>query len=50
MKNSDKKIIFSLETEEEIIAVYSQDENEKYYKISFITTFHFVEQDFVYFI
>ena len=48
MRNSDKKIVFSLETEEEILFVYSQDEEQKYYKNTFVTTFHFLEQDLVY--
>ena len=47
MRNSDRKIIFSVETEEEIIFVYSPNENGKFYKNLLVSTFNFLEQDLV---
>lgn len=47
IRRTDNKLVFSLETEEEIVGVYSWHKQGAYFKNSLITNFHFLEQDLV---
>lgn len=47
IRKTDNKLAFSLETEEEIVGVYSWHKQGRYFKNSLITNFHFLEQDLV---